>query len=75
LISLDIACGRNSSDYQVNLEGSKGTAKFQMTHLTCAPKYRYSKWFHGAFADEDIGELQRVSLMVCINFMFVPIRQ
>ncbi|XP_062602269.1 uncharacterized protein LOC134263931 [Saccostrea cucullata] len=63
LISLRISCsGRNNpSQYQVNLEGTAGTAKFEMDNL-CKRGYGYY-WHHGAFADKDIGQFERVRFM------------
>ncbi|XP_062590952.1 uncharacterized protein LOC134252479, partial [Saccostrea cucullata] len=65
LISLQFYCSRMSLEYQVNLEGTEGAAKFQMKNL-CPYKDRYQrgKWYHGAFSDKDIGQLQRVRFMV-----------
>lgn len=55
--------GRDSLQYQVNLEGPEGTVKFQMTKICHSMRVA---WYHGAFADKDIGQLQRVRFMVCI---------
>ncbi|XP_048745128.1 uncharacterized protein LOC125658081 isoform X2 [Ostrea edulis] len=64
LISLQISCGRRYSlQYQVNLEGLEGTVKFQMTKLCPYSSRNTKKWYHGAFADKDIGQLQRVRFM------------
>ncbi|XP_062601466.1 uncharacterized protein LOC134263170 [Saccostrea cucullata] len=65
VISLQINCsGRdNPPQYQVNLEGTAGTAKFEMDNLCKGGYYGRTSWYHGAFADKDIGQLQRVRLM------------
>ncbi|XP_048745195.2 uncharacterized protein LOC125658102 [Ostrea edulis] len=61
LISLQMNCnGRDSLQYQVNLEGPEGTVKFQMTKICHSMRVA---WYHGAFADKDIGQLQRVRFM------------
>ena len=63
LISLQLKCSYSKNyNVQVNLEGNEGTVKFQMRQY-CRSWY---KWYHAAFSDKDIGDLQRVRFMVSI---------
>lgn len=64
MISLQINCSNRTSpgNFQVNVEGEEGTVKFEM-RINCS----YSdgiRWFHKAFSDSAIGEIQRVGFMV-----------
>lgn len=64
LISLQLRCSYYKSyNVQVNVEGNKGTVKFQMRQY-CTPSYN---WGHDAFSDKDIGDLQQVHFMVSIH--------
>ncbi|XP_022337633.2 uncharacterized protein LOC111133481 [Crassostrea virginica] len=61
MISLQIACNilMKPRDFQVNVEGDKGTVKFEM-RIYCSYG---TKWFHKAFSDSAIGEIERVAFM------------
>ncbi|XP_061194763.1 uncharacterized protein LOC133202916 [Saccostrea echinata] len=62
LVSLKLRCfGRSSLQYQVNIEGTERTAKFDMKS-NCQP-YRHDRWFHSAFTDKEIGAMQSVTFM------------
>lgn len=64
LISLQLKCSYSKNyNVQVNVEGNEGTVKFQMSQY-CRTWY---KWYHAAFSDKDIGELQQVRFMVSIH--------
>lgn len=64
MISLQIACNSRikPGDFQINVEGDKGTVKFEM-RIYCSYSYG-TKWFHKAFSDRAIGEIERVDFMV-----------
>ena len=64
MISLQIACNSRikPGHFQINVEGDKGTVKFEM-RIYCS----YSdgtRWFHKAFSDRAIGEIEHVAFMV-----------
>ncbi|XP_062618474.1 uncharacterized protein LOC134280055 [Saccostrea cucullata] len=62
LISLKLYCrSRSSLQYQVNLEGGEGTAKFDMKS-SCIP-HSYGRWYHSAFTDKGIGVIQKIAFM------------
>ena len=64
MISLQIACnsGIRPGYFQVNVEGEEGTVKFEM-RIDCVYSYGI-RWFHKAFSDSAIGEIERVGFMV-----------
>ncbi|XP_061194766.1 uncharacterized protein LOC133202919 [Saccostrea echinata] len=62
LVSLKLRCDRSSSlQYQVNIEGTDRTAKFDMKS-NCLPHLN-GRWYHRVFTDKGIGEMQSVTFM------------
>ncbi|XP_061180167.1 uncharacterized protein LOC133188680 [Saccostrea echinata] len=62
LVSLKLKCIRPSSlQYQVNIEGTERTAKFDMKN-NCQPRLN-GRWSHSAFTDKGIGAIQSVTFM------------